>query len=367
MVRVLHVIGSMNCGGAETLLMNIYRHIDRSKVQFDFVVHSREKGFYDDEIGSLGGKIYRTSRFNVLNYWSYRSFWNKFFREHQEYQIIHGHINSSAAIYLSCAKKNGRTTVVHSHATRNVEKTFRSFVFKIFSYPIRYIADYFFACSKQAGIDRFGEKVVAGDKFKVLINGIDRDKFKFNSEVREAIRNELQVDNNTVIVGHVGRFTAAKNHDFLSDVYAKIKSENPNSQLWLVGAGELEEEIRNKCQRLQIEDSVRFVGVTDQVNEYLQAMDVFVFPSIYEGFGVALVEAQSSGLPCVVSENIQDEADIGAGLMHQLAICDGADAWAKKVLQVAETKRQYTDNYVYDAGFDIGTIAKEMEAFYCRL
>lgn len=223
-----------------------------------------------------------------------------FFREHTEYFIIHGHINSSAAIYLSSAKKHGRVAVVHSHATKSGKWTPRALAFYFFSYPIRYIADYFFACSKQAGADRFGKRVTGTEWFRVLNNGINTSKYVFSGEVRRKMREKYSIHDNDVVVGHVGRFVPQKNHEFLLKVFAEVSKMEPNAKLWMIGEGELEKHIRRLADRLGIGEDVRFIGVTDRVHEYLQAMDVFVFPSVCEGLGIALIEAEAAGLPCVV-------------------------------------------------------------------
>lgn len=367
MIRVLHVIGAMGSGGAEAMIMNIYRNIDRKKLQFDFVVHTDEKCFYDDEIKKLGGKIYRTEKFNGMNFFSYKKFWRKFFMEHEEYRIIHGHINSSAAIYLSCAKKYNRITVVHSHATRNTEKNFRAYAFLVWSYPIRYISDYFMACSLQAGIDRFGKKIVNGKKFSVVNNGIEKEKYILNPVIRNEIRNKHDIKENTFIVGHVGRFTVAKNHTFIVKIFAELSKKEEDTELWLIGTGELEQQVRDIVLQYEIQDKVRFIGITNRVYDYLQAMDVFCFPSIFEGLGIALIEAQASGLPCVVSENIQEEADIGADLMIQLNLNETVDNWVNAVLKTKGIKRRDTEEELVRSGYDIKTTAARLEQFYMNL
>lgn len=367
MVRILHVIGSMNSGGAETMLMNIYRKIDRSKIQFDFVVHTSEEGFYDKEILALGGKIFRVKQFNVANIFLYQSFWNNFFLKHKEYYIIHAHINSSAAIYLNCAKKHGRIAVVHSHSTKNKEKSLRSFAFQIFSYPIRYIADYFFACSVQAGIDRFGRKTIAKKRFKVIENGIDTEKYRYNLSIRNKIRSKMGIDDNRIILGHVGRFTFAKNHEFLIKVFSYINKIEPAAELWLIGTGELEEQTKRLVKENKIQNKVRFLGVTDKVKEYLQAFDVFVFPSIFEGVPVALIEAQAAGLPCIVSSNIRQESDIGAELLNFLSLSSGIENWADVILSKCRLGHKDTSKYVKEAGYEVKDISKKLQKFYLSI
>lgn len=368
MIRILHVIGSMNSGGAEAFIMNLYHKIDRTKVQFDFVVHTTKKGFYDEDIHLLGGRIFQTKRFNIYNFCSYVSFWKKFYREHPEYKILHGHINSSAAIYVSIAKSFGIKTIVHSHATKNTEKSLRALAFRVVAFPIRYIADEFFACSKRAGLDRFGENVVHSEHFQVINNGIDPGIFCYQPEVRKRIRRDNDVGEQDLIIGHVGRFTYAKNHKFIIDVFRELKQIEPNSFLWLVGGGGgLENEIKQRVNSYGLEASVKFVGVTDQVSDYLQAFDVFIFPSLFEGLGVALIEAQATGLPCLVSENIQEEANICQDLFHRQSISKGAKVWSKALLAASHIERYDRSNHLHYSGFDINDIAKNMQDFYTQL
>lgn len=367
MIRVLHVIGSMGCGGAETMIMNLYRNMDRENIQFDFVVHTEKKCFFDDEIEKLGGKIYRTEKFNIRNYKSYKKWWKNFFAKHQEYKIVHGHINSSAAIYLSVAKKCGLKTIVHSHATKNTEKSLRNLAFKIMSYPIRYIADYFFACSQQAGEDRFGNNVTKSNSFKVLPNGIVVDNYTFNKNIRADIRKKYDVVESKYIIGHVGRFTYAKNHDFLIDILKNVVKQNENVELWLFGDGELKEKIYEKVVSLNLEKYVRFMGVKANINEFLQAIDCFVFPSLFEGLGIALIEAQAAGIPCVASTAIQEEADVGAKLLNTLPINEGAVMWADMVLKLNGYKRENTSEFVRESNYDIKNSANLLCRFYCEL
>ena len=367
MIRILHVIGRMGAGGAEALLMNLFRSIDRTRIQFDFVVHTEEKQFYDDEIEALGGVIYRTRRFNITNYSWYRKWWNDFFDHHHEYFVVHGHINSSAAVYLSCAKKHGIITIAHSHNTKSRVFSLRTVAFSVFSFPLRYIADYFFACSKQAGIDRYGRKIADDDRFRIVLNGIESKKYSFSPEKRRHQRINQGIDNKQLIIGHVGRFSAQKNHRFLINVFEAVRSRVPTAQLWLIGDGELFHQIERIVEEKGLQNAVTFLGVTDKVNIYLQAMDVFVFPSIFEGLGIALVEAQAAGLPCVVSDAIQEEADIGAGLIIKKKLSDSCESWADAIIKSRNDKREDTSVFVEKAGYDIEYTAKWIQDFYCNI
>lgn len=365
MVRILHVIGGMGCGGAETIIMNLYRNIDRNQIQFDFVVHTEEIGMYESEILEMGGRIFRVKKFNIVNYLYYRKWWLEFFEKHKEYRIIHGHINSSAAIYLSIAKRFGLKAIVHSHATSNTEISIRNLVFKIMSFPIRNIADVFFACSRQAGIDRYGKNVVNSDRFFIISNGINLKKYIYNNEKRKTIREEYGIDYECKVIGHVGRFTYAKNHEFIIDVFNEIQKLEKNTKLLFFGEGELENNIRNKVNQLKLDDKVIFMGVKSNIYDYYNVFDCFLFPSNFEGLGMALIEAQASGLHCVVSDVIQKEADIKAGLVNYYSCGEDISVWRDACIDACKSEERInSEKYVTDAGYDIYDIARKLQEYY---
>lgn len=365
-LRVLHVIGKMDCGGAETLLMNLYRHIDREKIQFDFMVHVNEEGFYDKEIESLGGEIYHAPAFKIYNYIKYSSFWNEFFKENHEHRIVHGHIGSCAAIYLSIANKYNRYTIAHSHATKNQDIGARGIAFEIFSYPTRYIADYFMACSKQAGIDRYGNKVTSSKYFMVLKNAIDACKYQYNPITRLEIRRKMEVDKSQLIIGHVGRFSPEKNHHFILKVFEEILKEKKDSQLWLFGKGPTYSQIVKAAQNKGIYHAIRFMGVSEKIHEYLQGVDIFLFPSIYEGLGIAVIEAQAAGLPCFVSEAIVPEADIHAGLINRISLNNSVEDWSNKIVNTKLNERKNTFENVLNEKYDLHGVVEELMLFYLQ-
>lgn len=307
-IRILHVFGRLNRGGAEMMIMTLYRNIDRTKVQFDFIVHANEKCAFEDEVRFLGGNIYKVPRYNGKNHFQYKKAWNEFFQNHPEYKIIHGHIRSTASIYLKIAKKLGLITIAHSHNTSS-GGGFSAVVKNILQYPIRSIADYLFACSRAAGEWLYGKRACKGDNFFILNNAIDTEKFIFNEETRLKKRKELQIEDKFVI-GHVGRFHPQKNHYFLIDIFKEIYNINKNSVLLLIGDGDLKKSIQEKVEDLGLSNNVVFTGVRPNVPELLQAMDVFLFPSLYEGLPVALIEAQAAGLPCIVSDKITTDTKI---------------------------------------------------------
>ena len=362
-IRVLHVIGIMDLGGAETMIMNLYRHMDRSKVQFDFVENMNDGAHFDREISELGGKIYHCPRFTGKNYFAYRKWWKNFFDTHTEYAFVHGHIGSTAAIYLKEAKNHGIRTIAHSHNTS--AKTARQVLYDVLAYPTRHIADYLFMCSLQAGIDRYGKKAVSDKNRAYFVpNAIDTEHYRFNTSIREKTRQELGVSENTLLVGHVGRFAEQKNHLFLLDIFREIAERMLDAKLLLVGDGTLREKIEEKIDNLGLKDKVIMAGNRTDVSSMLMAMDVFVFPSKYEGFGIVLVEAQCTGLPCIISDVIPRESIINKEGITVLSFQDTAATWASAVLESYVNDRFACIDLVKMAGFDIADAAGRMEDFY---
>lgn len=361
--RVLHVIGIMNRGGAETMIMNLYRNIDRTKVQFDFVQNEGGPAAYDEEILSLGGCIYHCPRYRGKNHFAYTRWWNAFFREHsREYSVVHGHIGSTAAIYLAIAKKYGVHTIAHSHSAGE-----GSLAYRLFSYPTRYIADQFFACSRDAGISRYGKIVGSNnDRCCVLHNAVDTQKFVYTPERRNNARQVLRFSENTLVLGHVGRFIDIKNHVFLLEVFARIHKTNANTVLLLVGDGELRPKIEAAIAEKHLEDAVIMTGVQNNTWDYYQAMDVFLMPSLFEGLPVSLVEAQTAGLPCCVSTGVPQEAAI-TDLVQFRSLEDSPESWAEWVLERASLPRRSMAEEVRHAGYDIAETSRWLAEFYTKV
>lgn len=362
MIRILHVIGSMGRGGSETMIMNLYRKINREKIQFDFMVHTEKKFDYDDEIQALGGRIYRVPKFNGLNFREYSKAWEHFFSEHKEHKIVHGHIGSSAAIYLKIAKKHGRFAIAHSHNTKDSSRSVRSYLWRVYSYPTRYVADYFFACSKQAGIDRYGKKAIENN-FTVLNNAIDSALYQYSPEVRRNKRIELNIEK-SFIIGHIGRFEYQKNHEFLISVFHEIHKRKDNAVLMLIGDGTLKPDITRQVSKLGISDSVLFLGVRDDVPDLMQAMDVFVFPSHYEGLGIVTIEAQAAGLHTICSDVLPDEAAV-TQLLEPCSLEKGPKFWASTILKYSNGyDRSDMKEEICEVGYDIYQTVRWLETFY---
>lgn len=362
MLKVLHVIGAMDRGGAETMIMNFYREIDREKIHFDFLVHETRECDYDKEIRKLGGNIYSVPRYKIYNYYFYKEAIKDFFFKHHDYDIVHGHICSCVNIYLKEAKRYGIKTIAHSHASDFGISLYTLFT-KLVSFRTRYIADFFLGCSRQAGIDHYGKKIVGSSQFSVLNNGIKTELYRYNQKVREEIRKKLGIDKK-VVIGHVGRFTYAKNHEFIIEIFKEIQKINKNTALLLFGRGELESQVRELVIKSGLDRQVYFMGVVEDIYNYLNAFDLFLFPSRFEGLGIALIEAQASGLPCVVNERLPQEA-ILSNDVHEMSLDESARKWGEACLNfIGTTNRSDLNILVKERGYDISLETKHLERIY---
>lgn len=358
MIRILHVVTYMGRGGLETMIMNYYRSIDRSRVQFDFLVHRDFEADYDKEIQELGGKIYRLPPLNPFGK-EYLSKLNAFFKEHNEYKIVHSHLDCMSAIPLKYAKLNGvPIRIAHSHSS-NQTKDLKYPLKLYYKTKISKQANKLFACSEKAGIWMFGKNA----DFKVLNNAIDTEKYLFNIDTAQKIRNEFKIKKDTLVIGHVGRFENPKNHSFIIDIFAETLKKNSNSVLLLVGEGSLRKNIEEKVRSLDISDKVIFAGLRSDVNEILQAMDIFLFPSLYEGLPVSIVEAQAAGLPCLISDKVPIECK-KTDLVYQMNLSDSSNKWAKKIEELSKLNRRNTHREIKKSGFDIKANAEKLEKFY---
>lgn len=354
-IRILHIVTYMGRGGLETMIMNYYRNIDRSKVQFDFLTHREERWDYDDEIEKLGGKIYRLPRLNPFSP-SYLKALDGFFKEHKEYKIVHCHQDCLSGIPLKYAKKNGVPfTIAHSHSS-NQNKDLKYLVKLAAKKNICKYSNHLFACGKEAG-----EWMFKTSDFEILNNSIDTKKYIYNEEKSLKIKEELDITDKFVI-GHVGRFRKEKNHDFIIDIFKEVCEKEPNSILLLIGDGPLEEDIKKKVNSFELEDKVKFLGARDNVNDLMQAMDVFVLPSLYEGFGIVLIEAQASGLKCVISESIPTDAIISEKV-KQLSLGDDISTWAKEILSNKSERKEGIED-IEKSKYDIKSNTKWLENFY---
>ena len=360
MIRVLQVVNDMHRAGLETMLMNYYRNIDRTKIQFDFLTHRPEKSDYDDEIISMGGKMYYAPRLYPQNYPAYFKYMKEFWAEHPEYKIVHSHIDSMSYLPLLTAKKAGvPIRIAHSHNT-SIDRDFKYFLKQYYRSKITKVANRYCACGQEAG-----QFLFPGKEFTVIPNAIEVERFLFSERVRREKRKELEIGDEFV-VGHVGRLSYQKNHKFLVEIFKEIHRKQNDSILLLVGVGEKEDEIRKQVQELGLQDAVRFLGSRSDVNELYQAMDVFVMPSLFEGIPVVGVEAQFADLPCFFSDKIPVEVDISEKTIF-MKLHNSANDWAKQILKFKDVKRILAMEKSFQSLYNIKNSASVLENYYIEL
>ena len=362
--RVLNVLGTTNLGGAESRVMELYRAMDRDKVQFDFLVHTDKEGQYSEEIRRLGGRIYNVPRFRVVNILTYKKALKAFFREHSDYAAVHGHMTSTAAIYLAIAKRAGIPLTIAHARSAGVDRGIKGLATKIVRYPLQYRADYCFTCSAEAGEAVYGRKWIEKGKVWTIPNAIDPQRFGYDPAVRREVRTELGLTDRFV-VGHIGRFGFMKNHRYLIEVFAGLCKMRDDAVLALIGKGELEDEVRKQVRGLGLEDKVLFLGNRFDVERYYQAFDYFVFPSTFEGLPGSVVEAQASGLRCLVSDKVTREVAL-TDLVAYKSIEEPADSWAAEIMRNAKKALEREDmcTVIAEKNFDVRKQAVKMEAFY---
>lgn len=357
-IRILQVVTHMNRGGLESMLMNYYRNIDRNTIQFDFLTHrpENEKKDFDDEIKAMGGIIYHLPVMNPLSL-EYRHALNTFFKEHPEYKIVHVHQDCMSSIVLKYAQKNGvPIRIAHSHNTMQ-DKNYKYYLKMHYKKQIPAYATDLFSCGREAGNWMFG-----GRRYKILNNAIDVDRYRFDETMRNEYRARLGVSDKFVI-GHVGRFCAQKNHEYLIRIFSVIAESNRDTVLLLIGTGELQNRIKSLVDALGLETRVKFLGVRDDIPPILMAMDCFLFPSLYEGLPVTLMEAQASGLPCIISQTVTDEVMV-TDLITRMDLKDSPDEWSRQIQgQKVPDRVAYADK-VKAARYDIKSEANHLAQFY---
>lgn len=361
MIRVLHMIGSLNIGGSQAMIMNLYRNIDREQIQFDFILDHPEQLYFAEEVKALGGKIYFVPEFVGTNLLGVRKAWNNFFKEHPEYKILHSHVRSYASVYLPIAKKHGVKTIIHSHSTSNGTGP-KALVKAALQYPLRYHADYFFSCSEEAGKWLFGSRITSGDRHFLLKNAIDASLYRRDDAVRAKYRQELGLEGK-IVYAHVGRFHPAKNHAFLLNVFRRVRDARPDSILMLMGDGELRSGIEDQIHRLGLQEDVLLLGNRNDVPRLLQAADIFLFPSLWEGLGIVAVEAQAAGLPCICSDQVPRLVKVTENCRF-LPLRE--ETWVETAMDLEQNGGDTYDQIVA-AGYDVHATARWLQDFYLNI
>lgn len=353
-VRVLHVLTGLSTGGAESFIMNMYRNMDREKVQFDFLLRSDEN-VYRDELEQMGSRVYTTASF-PRNFIKNAFQTERFFREHR-YDIIHVHANALLYTFaLSSAKRNGVSCrIIHSHNAAMAHMELLP-IHTFNKKRIGKLATDFFACSEDAGKWMF-----PGD-FSVIHNAIDLNTYAYSPEKRTQVRTQLGIPKDAFVIGHIGRFVKQKNHAFLIETFHEVLQSKPEARLLLVGDGELRPEMEEKVEKLRIADRVIFLGTRKDAADIINAFDLFVFPSLYEGLSIAALEAQANGLTIICSGAIPNQILFGNNA-KKILLSEGPGTWAKHILCADSTRRDMKME-LSEMGFDIQEEAKKMQDFY---
>lgn len=362
-IKILQIFTVLNKGGAETNLMSYYRNMDRSRFQIDFLVH-RENGFFEKEILKSGSKIYRLPAILPWKLNLYKQAVKKFFDENADYDIVHGQCSELGVfIYEEAKRRNIPVIIAHAHNARMDND--KKLIFRlIWKKRMRKSINTYFTCGKEAAVNLFGEKLAL--QSYQMNNAIEVEKFKFNQEIRLQKRKELEAEESINLV-NIGRFNTQKNQLFLLEIFAELLKLNVNYRLFLVGQGELESQLRAKTKELKIENKVTFLGLRNDIPELLQAMDVFLFPSLFEGLPVSLVEAQSTGITCVISDGVPAEAVLIPENVTVISLKKSAKEWANKILEIHDFQRKDVSKIIKEKGYDIKENAQKLEEKYTQL
>lgn len=363
MIRILHSVSNMDRAGIETMLMNYYRHIDRSRVQFDFLCNKSKPGAYDEEILAMGGRIYRTPGLNPINFLKYLKYMKELFGNHREYKIIHVHNGALGVYALYSAKRNNvPLRIFHAHGARITFDL--KWPLKMFC-KLRLLnnCNHNWSCGVEAAKCYFGDKIVESSNYLLVRNAIEIERFLYSETIRSEMRRKHKLEDK-IVIGHVGRFMTQKNHTFLIDLFKEIHIKEPLAVLVFLGDGELQNEIEKKVDKAGLKNYVYFMGNVKNVNEWYQAFDAFVLPSIWEGLPVVGVEAQAASLPCFFSTNITKEISITNNSSF-ISLKEPIAVWVKQILSKVESNiRCDVTKQIASAGYDIRLESKKLQDKY---
>lgn len=366
-IKVLQICGQLSTGGQEMMTKNFYKYINRELFQFEYVVYGNKIGDYEKELIELGAKIYHISPPNLKRIHNFKYELNKIMKENK-YNAIHSHTYTNNGIVLRIAKKNNiPIRISHCHTTNSGKN--ENFIYKLYKSIMKKLilnnATHFIACSKNAGLSFYGK--IFEKKGIIIKNGIDLQKFCYNVEKRNVLRNQYSLNQN-IVLGHVGRFADVKNHKFLVDLMVELKKRSSKYRLVLIGDGELFNYIKDYTIEKKVQNQVLFLGNKNNIYDYLQMMDLFLLPSKYEGLPVSLIEAQSSGLKCIVSSNVSKEANITNTISYIDIDNKNIEDWCKVIEENSNLERLiHNGNILKEKGFDINDICQLLEEIYsCR-
>lgn len=364
-IRVAQIMGKWIGGGVESVVMSYYRHIDRTKIQFDFICDEDSTNIPYEEIEKLGGRVILIPPYQKL--FKYHNKLKKILKD-GNYKIVHSHINTLSIFSLFAAKCAGvPVRIAHSHSTTNKKEKKKNLLKQALRPFSKEFATDYMCCSELAGRWLFGNKEYDKGNVYLLNNAIDLDKFKYDEKIRSEKRKKLNISDDTLVIGHVGRFVEQKNHRFLIDIFNKIHKQNSNSILLLAGQGPLMEEIKSKVESLGLEKFVIFLGQIDDADKLYQAIDIFVLPSLYEGLPVVGVEAQATGLLCELSSNMTKGTKI-LDTTRFISLDKSAKEWASIILDdYSKFKRYDTTADITKSNFNIKKETIKLENKYYKL
>jgi glycosyltransferase EpsF len=362
-LKILQYTGAMNRAGAETLLMNIYRNIDRTKFEFHFITHVNEKCDYDDEIVKLGGKIIYLERPNIKKLNKFSKDFKAIIDEYGPYDAFHAHMQLLNGIVLKEAQDNNiKIRISHAHLNGDYSKS--SILRKLYENYSKYLINRYsthrLSCSYKSG-----EYLYKSNSFNLVSNAVDINQFKFNDK-DSYIYDELNLDKDMKLITHIGRFVEAKNHKFIIDIFNEVIKKDKKYRLLLVGKGELIDLIKNKVKENNLENYVYFLGLRSDINKILASTDVFFMPSILEGLPVVLVEAQAGGISCIISDNIPEECDMGLNLITSLSLNDDIEMWARTIIKSVrlDIKFEVRKDKIIKSGYDLENNVRFMGELY---
>lgn len=366
MVRVLHSVSNMDRAGIETMLMNYYRHIDREKVQFDFLCNKAKVGAYEEEIQKMGGKIYRTPGLNPIKWIEYEKKVKKILKENPEIKVVHSHNGAfSLQAQLAAKHSNIKNRIVHVHGTK-IDCNLKLPLKLCYKKFLKRVSNNYWGCGKEAVQYYFGKKIIKNGQYKIIRNAIDVSKFIYNEKKRIEIRKKYNIEDKFVI-GNVARFMKQKNHDFLLDLFKVILEKEKETILILIGDGELQNEMKQKAIELGVEKNVIFLGNIANVYEIYQAMDVFILPSLFEGLPVVGIEAQASGLKCFMSDTITNEVVVSNNVEFLNLKKDSLEKWTEIMLKARKYERKDMSKEIIESGYSIQEEAKKLQEIYLKM
>lgn len=361
-IKVLMVLGNTRRGGTQAFIMNVLRNIDRNRFQIDIAINNDFEGGWGPEMRALGSSIYIFPVFKVYNWFSFQKWWVSFLKEHP-YDIVHGHSTNSAGIYLKVAKKYGCKTISHIHSTGFRGNIIERITKRVFSKMTKEQADYWFACSENAAHLLYGDDYKNYPHYYEMPNAIDVKRFEYSEEIRKKIREELGVAEDEFLCGHAGTFTVPKNHSFLLDVFSEICKRNNKAKLLLIGEGVLKDAMIEKAKMLNVYDKIVFRQNLPNVNEHMMAMDLFIFPSFFEGFGMVSLEAQATGLNVIQSDTVPKDTHL-TDCVLALSLSEAPSLWAENALSMPQRDRRIVNKQIFETKYNLNHLLTLITKLY---